>query len=154
MAQASSVEKYTIKHVKDTGSAVEIPVYPSSITCSDNLISKSWNNMYGEFKDIPVNLKMKINWIFDCQDEDTLKAWYNEKIRKKIIEHKSRFFTLNAYFDGVGFIVGTFYLGTPNTFNSLGGHKNNGEVSHSKYELHWIEVNGVRLNSPTQTTPM
>ena len=73
MAVASNVYKSTIRHANESdGAEVEIPVYPTSVVPSDNLVSKSWNNMYGVFKDIPVNLKVKVNWVFDCISEKDL----------------------------------------------------------------------------------
>ena len=90
MAVLSNVHKYTIKHVKDTGAGVEIPVYPTSTVPSDNLVSKSWNNMYGVFKDIPVNLKTKVDWVFDAISEDDLKKLYGKMIRAKIEQYRRR----------------------------------------------------------------
>ncbi len=149
MAVASNISKYTIN-------GVEIPVYPTSVVCSDNLVSKSWNNMYGEFVDIPVNLKAKVNWIFDIVpdssnnelDSSGLEILYNEMIRQYIIDNKSRFFEINTYFPGVGFISGTFYLGTPTTFTSKDTYGPDGKINYWQVELHWIEVDGIRLNSP------
>ena len=152
MAVASKVYKYTIRHANESdGAEVEIPVYPTSVVPSDNLVSKSWNNMYGVFKDIPVNLKVKVNWVFDCISEKDLEILYGQLIREKIIKYNSRFFVINTHFPGVGFIKGTFYLGTPTSFKSLGGQNNNGEVTYYSGELHWIEVDGIRLNNPVTT---
>lgn len=150
MAVTSNIEKYTIN-------GVEIPVYPTSVVCSDNLVSKSWNNMNGVFMDIPVNLKMKINWIFDIIPDNTnngidsagLEIMYNQMIRQYIINNKSRLFEINSYFPGVGFISGTFYLGTPTTFTSKDTYGPNGKINYWQVEMHWIEVDGIRLNSPT-----
>lgn len=149
MAVVSETSKYMIN-------GVEIPVYPTSVVCSDNLISKSWNNMYGEFVDIPVNLKTKVNWIFDIVNDNSnnefgngaLDELYNNMIRQYIINNKSRFFEINTYFPGVGFISGTYYLGTPTTFTSKDTYDNSGKVNYWQVELHWIEVDGIRLNSP------
>lgn len=143
MAAASNVQKYMINNV-------EIPVYPTSVAPSDNLISKSWNNMYGEFVDIPVNLKMKINWVFDCISETDLNTLYGTMIRNVILTSKSRFFTVNSYFPGVGYIIGTFYLGAPVSFTSLGSGVK-GKPNYWKVEIHWIEVDGIKLNDPAQS---
>lgn len=142
MAVLSNVEKYMID-------GVEIPVYPSSVTVSDNLVSKSWNNMYGEFQDIPVNLKIKVNWIFDYINNNDYETLYGQMIRAAILEKKSRYFELNTFFPGVGFVKGTFYLGTPTTFNSKDWMTSNGKPTWWQGELHWIEVKGTRLNDPT-----
>lgn len=141
MAVVSSTKKYMID-------GVEIPVYPTSVAPSDNLVSKSWNDMYGVFKDIPVNLKTKVNWVFDVVSEENLEILYGQMIRDKIINTKSRFFEINTFFPGVGFISGTYYLGTPTSFTSKDWQTSNGSVNYWQVELHWIEVNGIQLNNP------
>lgn len=141
MAVVSDVHKYMID-------GVEIPVYPTSVAPSDNLVSKSWNDMYGVFKDIPVNLKAKVNWVFDVVSEEDLKVLYGQMIRNKILTTKSRFFNINTFFPGVGFIKGTFYLGTPTSFTSKDWQTSNGSVNYWQVELHWIEVDGIQLNNP------
>jgi hypothetical protein len=152
--EVSNIQKYTIKHSLSTGADLEVPekAYPTSVVASDNLVSKSWNNMYGEFKDIPVNLKTKIIWKFDAIREDFLEEMYG-KMRADILQYKSRFFYINTFFPGVGYVKGLYYLGTPTTFNSLdaGGFK--GSIKWFSGEIHWIEVDGVRLNDPTQNNP-
>lgn len=145
MAVPSNTQKYMID-------GVEIPVYPSSVTPSDNLVSKSWNNMWGEFIDIPVNLKTKIIWKFDCISESDMNILYNTMIRNKIINQKSRFFTVNSYFPGVGYINGTFYLGTPTQFTSKDYYGPAGKINYWSGEIHWIETDGIRLNDPTSYT--
>lgn len=147
MAVISSIKKYMVD-------GVEIPVYPTSVAPSHNLISKSWNDMYGVFKDIPVNSKLKVNWIFDVVSETNLETLWGTMIYNKIITTKSRFFEINTYFPGLGFIKGTFYLGTPTSFTSKDWQSGDGSVNYWQCELHWIEVDGIKLNSPTQTTPM
>lgn len=141
MAVSSNTKKYTID-------GVEIPVYPSSVVASDNLVSKSWNDMWGIFHDIPVNLKTKVNWVFDFVTKDELRVLYGQMIRAKIVDTGSRFFDINTDFPGVGFISGKFYIGAPVTFNSKGTGSNNGEVPLWQMEIHWIEVDGIKLNSP------
>ena len=140
MAVASNIKKYTID-------GIEIPVYPSSISPSHNLVSKSWNDMNGVFKDIPINSKLKINWIFDYITESDLETLWGQ-IYNKITEKKSRFFEINTYFPGLGFVSGTFYLGTPTSFSSKDWGKS-GVVNWFSCELHWIEVDGIKLNSIT-----
>lgn len=144
MAVASDIKKYTID-------GVEIPVYPGSIVPSHNLVSKSWNDMNGVFHDIPVNSKIKINWVFDYITEANLEILWGQ-IYNKIITKKSRFFDINTYFPGLGYIKGKFYLGTPTSFNSKDWGVN-GVVNWFSCELHWIEVDGIKLNSVTDITP-
>ena len=139
--QVSDVHKYTID-------GVELPVYPTSVTPSHNLVTKSWNDMNGVFHDIPVNSKLKVNWIFDVIDENSVEAIFNNIIMNKILNSKSRFFTVNTFYPGMGFISSNFYLGTPTNFSSLGTYNNEGFIRYWKMELHWIEVEGTVLNSP------
>ena len=141
MATLSDVHKYMID-------GLEIPVYPTSVAPADNLVSKSWNDMYGVFKDIPVNLKAKVNWVFDIVSEEDLEVLYGQMIRNKILTTKSRFFEINTFFPGVGFIKGTFYLGAPTSFTSKDWQTSNGSVNYWQVELHWIEVDGIQLNNP------
>lgn len=152
--EVSNIQKYTIKHSLSTGTDLEVPVkaYPTSVVASDNLVSKSWNNMYGEFKDIPVNLKTKIIWKFDAISEENL-AVYTNLIRLKILQTKNRFFYINTFFPGVGYVYGLYYLGTPTTFTSLDSGGSKGDIKWFSGEIHWIEVDGVRLNDPTQNNP-
>lgn len=153
MAQASNIRRYTIRHVKDAvDTEVEIPVYPTSIKCDTNIISKSWNNMYGEFQDIIVNSKLKVNWVYDYISEDDCFRLWRDFIYSKIQQYKSRFFVVNLYFAGLGYVTGTFYLGTPSSFSVVGGYRNDGSAGYYKGEIHWIEVDGIRLNSPTVIT--
>lgn len=144
MAVASDIREYRIGDD-------EIPVYPSSIVPSHNLISKSWNDMNGCFKDVCVNSKLKVNWLYECISEHDLKRLWYDMIYNKIITTKSRFFTINTAFPGFpsGFCSGTFYLGTPSGFKSLDTQSNCGAVKYYSLELHWIEVDGIKLNSPT-----
>lgn len=145
----SNIHKYTIRHANEAvGTEVDIPVYPTSVTPSHNLVSKSWNNMWGEFQDIPVNKKVKIIWAYDVLSEDNMLAFYINQIDAKIELYKTRFFIINFYFPGRGYVKGKFYLGTPTTFKSLGGGEN-GKPNFWSGEIHWIEVDGLRLNSPT-----
>lgn len=141
MAAVSSVEKYTID-------GVEIPAYPTSVECSHNLVSKSWNNMFGQFQDIPVNSKLKINWKFDIISEKDLETLWGQMIYQKVIGQHTRFFEINSFFAGLGFISGKFYLGTPTTFTSKDWQTGTGAVNYYNLELHWIEVDGIILNSP------
>lgn len=144
MAALSSKKGYFID-----GTELPKSAYPTSVKPSHNLVSRSWNNMYGNFKDIPVNSKLKINWIFDyVYESDLEKVW--GYIYNKILTQKSRFFDIVTYFPGIGFVEGTFYLGTPTNFTSKDTQCNDGSANWWSMELHWIEVDGIVLNSPTQ----
>lgn len=144
MAVSSNIEKYTIN-------GVEIPVYPSSLYCEEELISKSHNDMYATFHDIPIALKAKVNWIYDFVSSDELKELYGNMIRNQIIKSGSRFFELNTEYPGIGFISGKFYVGAPIRFTSKGTGYGNGKVPYWQLEIHWIEVDGIQLNSPLTT---
>lgn len=144
MAAVSSIKEYRID-------GVEIPVYPTSVVPSHNLVTKSWNDMNGVFKDIPINSKLKINWVFDMISEDDLETIWGNMIYNKIINSKSRVFVINTYFPGLGYVEGNFYLGTPTSFDSKDWVCRKGKVNYFKLELHWIEVDGIQLNKPTVT---
>lgn len=144
MAAVSSIKEYRID-------GVEIPVYPTSVVPSHNLVTKSWNDMNGVFKDIPINSKLKINWVFDMISEDDLETIWGNMIYNKIINSKSRIFVINTYFPGLGYVEGNFYLGTPTSFDSKDWMCSKGKVNYFKLELHWIEVDGIQLNKPTVT---
>lgn len=135
----SNTRKYMID-------GVELPVYPEKIVPSHNLVSRSWNNMYAQFIDTPVNLKYKVNWIFPCITKAQANAIMSI-INNKIENNKSRFFTINSAFPGhsTGFVTMNAYLGTPTTFESLDWMTDCGDVNYYKVELHWIETDGVVL---------
>ena len=144
MAYVADCEKYRIDEIE-----LPLNAYPTSIVPSHNLVSKSWNDMYGEFHDIPINSKFKVNWVWDVISKEDIHTIFGLRIMNKILNHKSRIFTITTYFPGLGFIEGDFYLGTPTQFSSLGGINRVGSPKWFKMELHWIEVYGERLNSPT-----
>lgn len=135
MAKDTDIRKYTID-------GVEIPVYPIKITCADNLVSRSWNNMYAQFIDIPVNLKYKVNWSFQTKNKKEAIPLL-KPLRDKIINQKSRFFTITTTYPGKEkFQEMKVYLGTPISFDSLDWETDCGDVNVYKFELHWIETDG------------
>lgn len=150
--RSSSIKKVGIyfdaTSLDNLGTLTELPAYPTSYESSDNLVSKSYDNMYGEFKDVPINIKLKTDWIFDCISDADLITLYG-MIRSNIISKKSRFFYINTYIFGLGFITMLAYLGAPVSFKTLGAGKDPGSINYWSGELHWIEVLGVRLNDPT-----
>ena len=143
MAVISNIKKYTIN-------GEEIPEYPVKIKPSDNLISKTWNDIYGTVRDLPIALKLKIPWIFDMISDADLTKLYGQMIRQKIIETNSRFFEINTRAPGIGWVKGTFYLGAPTNFESVYGGGDDGDIDWWSCELHWIEVDGIKLLDPTK----
>lgn len=143
MAQPTNIKKLTID-------GVEIPVYPSQIVCNDNLVSRSWNNMYAQFVDIPVNLKYKVNWIFPVMSKQQSIALLTP-LRNKILNQHSRFFTITTSYPGYEkFLEMEVYLGTPIDFSSLDWQTDCGDPNFWKYELHWIETKGnVLIGQPS-----
>ena len=140
--------------------------YPTSVSPSHNLVTKSWNNMYGNFVDIPINSKLKVNWIFDCISLDQINSimgYILNKIRgvgrsdvnADELPKYTRFFNVNTYYPGLGWITSLFYLGTPTNFSSISSNNGThfGRPEWWKMELHWIEVYGEELNSPTYIPP-
>lgn len=135
---------FTLRHENDTTDTV-IPVYPSKVTPSNNIVGRSWNDMNGQFKQIPINWKLKMNWVFEAADEAKARQMLNGMIYTKIQQYKSNRFVINANFPGIGWIKSTFYLGTPDNIDTLGGFYGAGNVSFVKFEIHWIETEGVSL---------
>ena len=141
MAQVTNIKQYMIDNLA-------LPVYPEKIVASHNLVSRSWNNMYAQFIDTPVNLKYKVNWIFPCitkADAETIMGIINAKL----LSQHSREFLITTAFPGHGnnFIRMNAYLGTPTTFESLDWMTDCGDVNYYKVELHWIETQGTVLIS-------
>lgn len=140
--QRSNDQRYTID-------GTELAAYPTSVSPSHNLVSKSWNDCNGVFHDIPVNSKLKVNWAWDVIDDASMQSIFGGIIMNRILNSRSRFFTINTYYPGLGWIASEFYLGTPTNFSSLGTHDNKGTIRYWKMELHWIETTGTVLNSPS-----
>lgn len=135
MATTTNIKKYTID-------GIEIPVYPEKIVPSDNLVSRSWNNMNAQFIDIPVNLKYKVNWVFPVMSKKDIITILTP-IRNKILNQGSRFFKITTAYPGFdSFLSMDVYLGTPTNFESLDWETNCGDVNYYKLELHWIETKG------------
>lgn len=131
----------------------ELPVeaYPTDIQLSSNLVTKSWNNMKGQFQDIPVNHKLKWNWNWTHIDTPSLEAMMTYIFNQiEDASNPSRFFDINGYFPGKGWVLRKCYLGTPTNFSSLGANVGGkiGEPGWWKCELHWIEVDGTVLLQP------
>ena len=139
MAQVTNVKKYMID-------GWELPVYPEKIVPSHNLVSRSWNNMYAQFIDTPVNLKYKVNWVFPCITKADAEAIMS-RINAKLLNNHSREFTITTAFPGHGdsFVQMDAYLGTPTSFESLDWMTDCGDVNYYKVELHWIETKGTVL---------
>lgn len=132
-------------------------ICPTSVKASSNIISRSFDDMNGDFQDWPIAHKAKINWIFEAEG-DTLVAnsqgqvirtaaaglvsnFINGYIFTKIKQYKSRVFLIAGWAPGYGKCWGKFYLGTPTNFNSEGVSEFIRNTSSSvKFELHWIEV--------------
>lgn len=135
MAQVTNIKKFMID-------GVEVSVYPEKVVASDNLVSRSWNNMYAEFVDIPVNLKYKVNWVFPVMSKKQLIDILTP-IRTKILTQGSRNFKIITSYPGFDkFLEMDVYLGTPTNFESLDWWSDCGDVTYWKLELHWIETKG------------
>lgn len=135
----------------------EYHVCPTSVKASSNIISRSFDDMNGDFQDWPIANKTKINWVFDAESDiaivnnlgqvvrtpaaDLVNVFISSYIFTKINQYKSRMFYIAGWAPGYGKCWGKFYLGTPTNFNSEGvsqSIKNTG--ASVKFELHWIEV--------------
>lgn len=181
---------------------IEIPLecYPTNISAwSYNYISKTFNNMYAETAvDLLINMRMKVNWVFEAADEETVKFWMG-LINSRIFGAKNRDFKVNLYMPGLGFIESIWNTGAPIQGSPLDGSGHDGIVGapgssyytsddllqgdtvrvfdyttgeviddryygssasdsnvtdftagvtdYSKFEIHWIEKKGIRLNT-------
>lgn len=154
MAETSTTYTYRIGHIeqaskKANASSInpeqltEIPVYPTQVHVGSNLISRSWNNVAGDFIDMPIAEKLKIQWKFEGASATVARQLFKELIRDEIYAStgsvKSRLFEINTWAPGLGWVKGTFYLGTPTEFDSEGVASGN-EGAAANFELHWIEV--------------
>ena len=148
MATKINTTKYEIKHENENDWA-ELPIYPTKVTGSDNVISRSWNDVYGNFVDTLIAAKLKVNWIFEGERAATAAEnffyGYIRKYYKKLgsdtsqsTEHKTRRFKIRTWCPGMGFVEALCYLGTPTTFDSEGVAGTRG--ASTRFELHWIEI--------------
>lgn len=131
----------------DSTKNISIPEYPSSFSSDDNFTSVSFNSINGTFNDRLICYKKKFIWKFDALSEDDINTMYYGAtgIIGKIKEHKGRFFTITSNLPGMP--SGIYYLGTPSSFSFLG---QSGGIRWYSGELHWIEVDGTKLNQPIQ----
>ena len=135
MAKISDLKYYAID-------GIELPVYPTSEKVINNEVSKTFNSMTGTTIDIPVCRKMKVNWVFEYSDDSAVSKIY-QQLKTKMETEKSRFFKIN-YFDPSGdFYEMTAYWGTPTDFESRSS-KNKGHIKVWKWEVHFIEVDGIK----------
>lgn len=125
---------------------VPLPEYPTSFSSDDNFTSVSFNDISGTFHDKLIAYKKKIIWKFDAIDETALGAMYYSPagIIGQIKTYKNRIFGISSTLPGMP--SGIYYLGTPSSFSFIG---QSGGKRWYTGELHWIEVDGVKLNSVT-----
>jgi len=123
---------------------VPLPEYPSSYSSDDNFTSVSFNDISGTFHDKLVCYKKKFIWKFDAiSGVDLNRMYYGpDGIIGQIKKYKSRIFGISSNL--MGMPSGLYYLGTPSSFNFIG---QSGDIRWYTGELHWIEVDGVKLNS-------
>lgn len=180
-------------------------VYPDNYAqWSYNYISFTKNNMYGETAiDLLINMRMKINWVWENADEATVKYWMG-LINSRVLAKKNRDFKVNLYMPGFGFIESIWNTGAPITGQAIAGSGHDGIIGdpgstyylwdydmpshiegkppkvynyetdklgdtwyygqhyddknagisytegvtdYSKFEIHWIEKKGIRLNT-------
>lgn len=111
---------------------VEIPkeCYPSNISqWSYNYISKTFNNMYGETAvDLLINLRLKVNWIFENADEATVQYWMGI-INSRVMGAFNRDFKVNLYMPGLGFVESIWNTGAPITGQSIMGSGHDGSLN-------------------------
>lgn len=146
MARASVDKRYWILPFridsagnKIVGNITYLDDYPGAVTCGHNVVSRSWNNAYGVFQDILIADKVKVNWKFEAGKAAEISQFFYSKIASVIHSTGSRFFTINTWAPGYGWIQADCYLGTPTQFETEGVGAA-GEAASISYELHWIEI--------------
>ena len=137
--EASNINKYMIDDF-------ELPIYPSNVTCQHNLVSKAWNDAWGEFHSVPINSKANITWKFSCLENDVLEQIHSY-VMNKIKTSKKNEFMVNAFLSGEGWVKGKCYLGFPIKAPGYGA-SNDGKVPYAQYELYWTEIKGTVINQP------
>ena len=144
MAEASTIHKYTIKHMNDTGSGIELPVYPEIPEFSDNVVSMSYNNIFATFVDYLLAQKNKTSWNYPYITFDNFKYIYKDYIEAKMILHSNRFFNIN-HFTADGWVKGLYYFGTPFNYKGIYSESKDGSIAAFEASFHWIEVDGVKF---------
>lgn len=128
---------------------------PSSVSIQDNTTSISYNTALGEFIDLPIALKRKLELKWDILSGSQVNALYYTGLLTLIKSARSRYFRITT--SGSNDIVNKlqaigssniFYLGTPVTFNRIG---ENGTTTYYSGELHFIQVIGDVINDPVGT---
>lgn len=154
MSAASTEKTFRIAHI-NSGQGVfgnannivpsqltEIPCYPTNVSASSNIVSKSFNDLTADFYDIPISNKLKVIWKFEGVEVSKALALINDLIFGRIkgdYTFKTRKFAINTWTPLYGWVKGYFYLGTPTQFDMEGVAANN-EGATIDFELHWIEV--------------
>lgn len=145
----------TVDNVPET-----LPVFlcPTAVKASSNIISRSYDDMNGDFQDWPLAHKVKLIWQFDATSDHhvynstthqytrtpavtLISNLMNGYIFPSIQKWKTRVFFISGWVHGYGDRWGVFYLGTPTNFQSEGVRAGSTNyAANAKFELHWIEV--------------
>ena len=127
--------------------------FPSSFKSSNNITGVSYRNYKAHFVDNIVNMSKKITWNREIMSDEELQfimEYIEEKIQVKTDHGCSRFFYVNTYVTGRGWMWGKFYLAATTEFEAIenSGVIVNGDLSiYVKGNITWIEKDGIDLNS-------
>ncbi len=150
MAVTSNVKKFTIRHKQESvDAAYELRRYPSGVSPSHNMQKVTFRNMYGQYHGVCVNSALKFIWKWNFIEESDLIEIWKTHIYDKIIQYKDDIFIINTYFPGLGWVEAECYLGSPNQFDGKAfPYDGPGSTKLTSFEIHWIEKDGIILNSP------
>lgn len=118
-------------------------VAPNKLGCGDNVVSRSYRDANGIFRDKLISRQRTVRWGYEDLTKAQFQAIYNI-VWTKIKTQGTRYFNITTQFPGEGDITSVFYLGTPTNFDSILGTKANG-IERWKVDLEWVEVEGTSL---------
>jgi hypothetical protein len=122
-------------------------VGPNKIRVGLNIISRSYEDANGIFRDRIIRLKRNIDLIYNYLTEENYRAM-SDVINNKLMQG-SRFFNVTVFYPGYGAVTSIHYLGTPGKFEALKSTLANGvEVWSTTISL--IEVEGIKFPNINQ----
>jgi len=111
-----------------------------------NLITKFYDDASGIARGVPVRRRLQVKWDYVYSIKAEFDALY-DLIYGNIVNTKSMFHLVTGEFPGEGYKQIVAYLGNQSNTQAISGSA--GYIQAYKMTLHWIEKEGVLINSPT-----
>lgn len=124
-------------------------VAPNRLVCSNNIVSRSYEDANAIFRDMLIREKRVVKWVYSNISKSEFQLIFDTVWNNKIRKIGSRMFNITSDYPGEGSITSVFYLGTPTNFESIKSTKING-VEVWSLEMEWIEKVGITLLSPNR----